>query len=197
MAIVFPSAAIARRWDGALQARLKRAPLEAFLRARDVVPAKVGAAQDTDDVARAVVLIVDSGLWLNEGRWPAGGVDAQYAALSHIACIVSRALAELIGQPRCWRIAAILSAARLLSPALGVHEAARTSARTVRRFHKHPPSPSPLEQRAADAVSHAITQDTPAAMEALAAAIAACLNPPRAHGAGNAVGVSVQSRGYF
>src|SRR5579872_2629783 len=62
MGLVFPSEAVARRWNGALQARLRRAPLEAFLRARSLSPAPRGVAQDSDDVARATVLIVEAGL---------------------------------------------------------------------------------------------------------------------------------------
>ena len=52
MGIVFPSEAVARRWDGALEARLRRAPLEAFLRARAIVAAPAGVAQDSDAIWR-------------------------------------------------------------------------------------------------------------------------------------------------
>lgn len=64
MGVVFPSEAVARRWDGALQARLRRAPLETFLRARGTIVAPPGIAQNSDNLARAAVLMVEAGLTL-------------------------------------------------------------------------------------------------------------------------------------
>jgi hypothetical protein len=136
MAIVFPSEAIARRWDGALQARLRRAPLEAFLRARSLAPAAAGVAQDSDDLARATVSMVEAGLSLYIGDRVEGLAIRQRAVVGQVACLVSRALAELISQPAAWRIAALVSTARLLSPWVGLNAAAMASASYTRRFQR-------------------------------------------------------------
>src|ERR1700722_18042503 len=62
MGIVYPSKAVARRWEGALQARLRRAPVECFLRARSILPAPTGVSQGSDNLVRATVFIVQAGL---------------------------------------------------------------------------------------------------------------------------------------
>src|SRR5579859_5075819 len=99
MAIVFPNEAVSRRWDGALEARLRRAPLEAFLRARSLVPAPAGVAQDSDNLVRATVFIVEAGLSLYLADRVDGFAFRQRVLVGHVACLVSRALAELISEP--------------------------------------------------------------------------------------------------
>jgi hypothetical protein len=157
MGIVYPSRAVACRWDGALQARLRRAPLETFLRARGIVPAARGVAQDSDDLVRATVLIVETGIALY-----ADGREAlafhQRATVGHVACLVGRALAEQIARPDAWRIVALVSAARLLTPWTGLNAAAVASASAARQFQKDVMKGiSPLDwrimQSACDAVS--------------------------------------------
>jgi hypothetical protein len=157
MGIVYPSKAVACRWDGALQARLRRAPLEAFLRARGIVPAARGVAQDSDDLVRATVLIVETGVALYADHEEALAFR-QRAAVGHVACLVSRALAEQIARPDAWRIAALVSAARLLTPWIGLNAAAMASASAARQFQKEVMKGiSPLDwrimQSACDAVS--------------------------------------------
>jgi hypothetical protein len=98
VAIVFPNESIARRWDGALQARIRRAPLEGFLRTQAIAAAAPGIAQDSDNLIRATVFIVE------------------HAMLGRLACLTSRSLAALIVEPARWRTAALVSTARLLSP---------------------------------------------------------------------------------
>jgi hypothetical protein len=136
MGILFPSETVSRRWDGALQARLRRAPLEAFLRARSLVPAPSGVAQDSDNLARVTVCIVEAGLSLYLEDREVGLALHQRAIVGQVGCLVSYALAELISQPTAWRIAALVSSARLLSPWMGLNEAAVASAYSVRRFQK-------------------------------------------------------------
>src|SRR5579862_5214198 len=123
MAIVFPNEAVARRWDGALQARLRRAPLEAFLRARSLVPAPPGIAQDSDDLVRATVLIVEAGLSQYFADREEGLAFRQRAIVGHVACLVSRALVEQFSQPGAWRIVALVSTARVLSGWIGLNAA--------------------------------------------------------------------------
>lgn len=51
-----------RRWEGALQARLLRAPLENFLRSQGGTPAALAVLQDSDRLACAAVLILERGV---------------------------------------------------------------------------------------------------------------------------------------
>lgn len=169
MAIVFPSASVASRWNGALQARLQRAPLEAFLRSRNIAPARPVNAGDTDDVARATVLVVEEALALR--RAPADGINQEQ--IGYLACVVSESLGQLIGQPGCWRIAALLSAATLLSPSLGLHEAALASAASVRHFQSSARPGSFGDQRIARAVYDVVILNTTCAMAAMSSVIPA------------------------
>jgi hypothetical protein len=158
MGIVYPSNAVARRWDGALQARLRRAPLEAFLAVRGIVPAPRGVSQDSDDLARATVLIVESGLALYLVDREEALAYGHRPVVGHVACLVSRALAEQIARPDAWRIAALVSTARLLNPWIGLNAAAMASATAARQFQKAVMKGiSPLDWRimtsACDAVS--------------------------------------------
>ena len=158
MGIVYPSKAVARRWDGALQARLRRAPLEKFLRAQGIVPAARGVSQDSDDLVRATVLIVESGVALHVVDREEGLAFGRRAVVGHVACLVNRALAVQIAQPDAWRIAALVSTARLLSPWIGLNAAAMASASAARQFQKEVTKGiSPLDwrimQSAGDAVS--------------------------------------------
>jgi hypothetical protein len=134
VAIVFPNEAIARRWNGALQARLRRAPLEEFLRARSLTPAAVGIAQDTDDLIRASVHLVEDGLELYFKDRRDELSRSQYPFIGYLACGVSHSLSTLILQPSAWRIAALVSSARLLSPWIGLNGAALHAAKIVREY---------------------------------------------------------------
>jgi hypothetical protein len=177
MGIVFPSEAVARRWDGALQARLRRAPLEAFLRARSLVPAPAGVAQDSDNLVRATMLIIEAGLLLHFADRVEGLAFRQRAVVGHVACLVSRALAELISQPRAWRIVALVSTARLLSPWMGLNAAAMTSASSARQFQKEfMKAGSSLDRRISESACAAVNRDGAEAMAEASASIAARLS---------------------
>jgi hypothetical protein len=177
MGIVFPSDAVARRWNGALQARLRRAPLEKFLRARGIVLAPAGVAQDSDNLARATVLIVETGLTLYFEDRAEGLAIPQRAIVGHVACSINRALSALISQPEAWRIAALLSTARLLSPWIGLNAAALASACSARRFQQEwLKTASSIDTRVSDCALAAVTEDSPAAMAEVSASIAMRLN---------------------
>lgn len=177
MGIVFPSVAVARRWDGALQARLRRAPLEAFLRARSLAPAPAGVAQDSDNLVRATVFIVEAGLSLYFADRVEGLAFRQRAVVGHVACLVSRALAELISQPGVWRIVALVSTARLLTPWVGLNAAAMASASCARQFQKKfMTAPSSLDRQIIEDACAAVSQDNVEEMAAVSASIAARLN---------------------
>jgi hypothetical protein len=175
MGIVYPSKAVARRWDGALQARLRRAPLERFLRARGIVPAARGVSQDSDDLVRATVLIVEAGIALYAHREEVLAFR-QRAVVGHVACLVSCALAEQIAQPDAWRIVALVSTARLLTPWIGLSAAAIASASAVRDFQKGVMKGiSPLDWRIMQSACNAVCGN-PAAMIKASGNVAARLH---------------------
>jgi hypothetical protein len=176
MGIVYPSEAVARRWDGALQTRLQRAPLERFLRARGIIPAPRGISQDSDDLARATVMIIEGGLALHVVDREVGLAFGQRAVVGHVACLVSRALAIQIAQPDAWRIAALVSTARLLTPWTGLNAAAIASASSARQFQKEVTKGiSPLDWRIMKSASDAVSGNGVDAMAAASANIAARL----------------------
>ena len=177
MGIVYPSKAVAHRWDGALQARLRRAPLERFLAARGVVPAPRGVSQDSDDLVRATVLIVEAGLALYFANREEGLAARCRPVVGHVACLVSRALAEQIAQPDAWRIVALVSTARVLSPWIGLNAAAMASASAARQFQKEVMNGiSPLDWRIMKSAGDAVSGNGPDAMSNASANIAARLN---------------------
>jgi hypothetical protein len=179
MGIVFPSESVARRWDGALQARLRRAPLEKFLRARAIVPAATGVAQDSDNLVRATVLIVEEGLSLYLNDHAEGLAAPQRGIVGHVACLVSRALAELISEPTAWRIVALVSTARLLSPWIGLNAAAMASASSARLFEKHiMMAGTSLDRRVSQSACAAVNRDSVEAMAEVSAIIALRLRCP-------------------
>jgi hypothetical protein len=177
MGIVYPSKAVARRWDGALEARLRRAPLERFLRARGIVPAARGVPQDSDDLVRATVLIVETGVALYAADREEVLAFRQRAVVGHVACLVSCALAEQIARPDAWRIVALVSTARLLTPWIGLNAAAIASASVAREFQKGVVKGiSPLDWRIMQSACDAVSRDGPQAIAHVAAHIAARLN---------------------
>ena len=143
MGIVYPSKAVARRWDGALQARLRRAPLESFLQARGIAPAPRGLAQDNDDLVRATVLIVEAGLALYFAPREERLAFRQRLVVGHVACLVSRALVEQISQPDAWpdrctrqhcAIALALDRPQCCSDGFGNRRATISRRRSLREF---------------------------------------------------------------
>ena len=157
MALVFPSEATARKWTGALEARLRRAPLENFLLSGSLEVAKAGAAQASDNLTRATVFIVEAGLkaYLKDKDY--GLAAEQLAIVGHSACIVCRAAAAAIQEPAKWRVPALVSTAMLLSPWIGLNAAAVGSAASVQDFTNRLKNVSmtednPLSERVAVAV---------------------------------------------
>jgi hypothetical protein len=134
LALLFPNEATARKWAGALESRLRRAPLEQFLVSRSLKLAKVGAAQASDNLTRATVFIVESGVQAYFKERDHGMASSQLAVVGHCACIVSRAAAAAIREPTTWRIPALVSTALLLSPWIGLSAAASGSTASVQEF---------------------------------------------------------------
>jgi hypothetical protein len=159
LALLLPNEATARKWAGALEARLRRAPLEQFLVSRSLKPAKVGAAQASDNLTRATVFFVQSGLQAYFKERDHGMATSQVAVVGHCACIVSRAAAVAIREPATWRIPALVSTALLLSPWIGLNAAASGSMAAVQNFenrlhHFSVTDDEPLSDRVTVAVIH-------------------------------------------
>lgn len=159
MALIFPNEATARKWAGALESRLRRAPLEQFLVSRSLSFAKAGASQASDNLTRATVFIVESGLQAYFKERDHGLATAQHAVVGHCACLVSRAAAAAIREPATWRIPALVSTALLLSPWIGLNAAASGSAASVQDFatrleHFSMTDDDPLSERVTVAVIH-------------------------------------------
>ena len=133
---MYPSKAVARRWDGALQARMRRAPVETFLRARSIMPAPAGVSQASDTFVKATVFIVQAGLQRcvpDRKECPAHG---RRSGVAMAACLVSLGLAQEFSQPDAWRVVALVSSAQLLSPSIGLNCAALESAAVARLFQQ-------------------------------------------------------------
>src|SRR6185437_13059555 len=179
MGIVFPSEAVTRRWDGALRARLRRAPLETFLRARAITTAPPGVAQASDNLVRAAVLMVEAGLTFYFSDRADGLSVPQRAIVGHVACVVNRVLAELISQPEAWRIAALVSTARLLTPWIGLKAAAAVAASSARRFpHEWPQAAASMDARVGRSAVAAVTEHSSTRLAEVAASIATRLSRP-------------------
>lgn len=134
MVLLIPDETIARRWNGALQARLVRAPLEEFLRARKLDPAPAGACRDTDNLARAAIYIVEAGVSLYFEERTREQQDLQHDLVGQAICAISHALAVLIETEASWRIAALVGTAKVLSARIGLNAAAHAAAAAARDY---------------------------------------------------------------
>jgi hypothetical protein len=133
MTVIFPDERIAQLWNGALEASVRRAPLESFLRSHALKVASRGPARDTDNIARAALLVLRPAM----ERLDAGArslSSAQCVFLGQLNCCVCESLAALIEEPRCWRVAALVSTTQLLRPTLGLLAAAKLAATAARVY---------------------------------------------------------------
>jgi hypothetical protein len=174
MGILIPNEAVARRWNGALQARLCRAPLEAFLKGRALAPAPAGISQDTDNLVRATEWIVAAAFTVYFGDPQEGLAFSQRAVVAHVACLVSLALAEQIARPDAWRIVALVSTAQLLRPWIGLNAASMASASAVRQFQgESMKAVSPLDTQIMKSTRDALNPGSVQAIASISANIAA------------------------
>jgi hypothetical protein len=134
MSVVYPNDKITARWAGALEARLRQAPLENFLRSRGQKWVLTGDARITDNLACGSIYLVDGALnaYMLESRGTL--TISQHPLVGQIACAVSHGLATLIQEPNTWRIAALVSTARVLSPYSGLDAAAHVAAAAARDY---------------------------------------------------------------
>jgi hypothetical protein len=134
--VLIPNKKVAARWNGALETRLRHAPLESFLRSRGRKWALSGEARVSDNLACATIYFVDQAL---TACTPGGNgvLDAtHHAAVGQAACAVSHGLALLIQEVNSWRIAALIGTARILAPHIGPDAAAHLSAACARDYAK-------------------------------------------------------------
>ncbi|MEA3138751.1 MAG: hypothetical protein QOK23_920 [Gammaproteobacteria bacterium] len=155
MAILIPNSTITRRWAGALQASMQRAPLERFLRSRGLHVAARGPAQDSDNIARTCVYVLDKGVgfYFRDGAAALSGL--QMPIIGRVACQVCFNLGLLIAEPQAWRVPALVGTAQLLSRHTDLAAAASISAAAARDFTSKsclPLDPSDLGPRASAAV---------------------------------------------
>jgi hypothetical protein len=134
VSVVYPNEQIVARWAGALEARLRLAPLENFLRSRGQKWVLTGDARVSDNLACGGIYLVDGALnaFMLESRGTL--TISQHPAVGQIACAVSYGLATLIQEPNAWRIAALVSTARVLSPYSGLDAAAHIAAAAARDY---------------------------------------------------------------
>jgi hypothetical protein len=93
-----------------------------------------GDARVTDNLACGGIYLVDGALnaFMLESR---GTLTlSQHPVVGQIACAVSHGLAALIQEPNAWRIAALVSTARVLSPYSGLAAAAHIAAAAARDY---------------------------------------------------------------
>ena len=176
MSVVFPDERIAQLWNGALEASLRRAPLEAFLRSHALKVASRGPARDTDNISRAALLVLRMAM---ERR------DAGARALSLAQCVflgqlngrVCESLAALIEEPRCGRVAALVSTTQLLRPILGLLAAAKLAATAAREFR----GPGSIDEfrQIRRMTSEAIARNSEDLLSKLSAYIASRIDEPQ------------------
>jgi hypothetical protein len=133
MAVVFPDERIAHLWNGALQASLRRAPLEAFLRAHDLKVASRGPARDTDNISRAALLVLRMALERRDAKARALNLP-QCAFIAQVDCCLCESMAVLIEEPHSWRVAALVSTTQFMRSSLGLLAAATLAAAAAREF---------------------------------------------------------------
>lgn len=146
MSLVIPKEAIAKHWRGALESRVRRAPLEHFLRRHAAPPAPSGVAQITDNLCRATVLLMEA--CLGDASDEFTFTELRDRALGPIACAVSAGLATRIQEENAWRIAALVSVCQLHAARLGFSAASRCAADIVQEYFA-----SYRQQRPSDSLS--------------------------------------------
>jgi len=130
MSIVYPSEEISRRWNGALERRLRQSPLDAFLSAHQIKLAPSGPARISDNLSLATICLVQS-----ISRELDTTVVPEDSFEGALACAVCHGMAAEIGEISEWRVAALVSASHVLTPRWGKAIAARLSAAAVHEYY--------------------------------------------------------------
>lgn len=174
MNVIIPPESVAARWNGALQVRLRRSPLELFLRTRGLRFSANGIAHLTDNIATASGTILSAGIDEFAKKRAYLLADAAYhQRLAQIACAVSEAIAGVIHEHAAWRTAALVSAAQMLRPFIGLQAAAHVAAAAARSHATTKPC-THLKETAREAACAVRTND-PVDLQAASRAIVRCL----------------------
>ncbi len=134
MTILIPNAKISSRWNGALQGRLRQAPLEQFLRSRGAKWMTTGETRITDNLASATIDLVGTAISACAEQSPRVLAPTVHALVGRSACAVSSALALLIQEPNYWRTGSLVATARLLEKHIGLSAAAHLAAAAAREY---------------------------------------------------------------
>ena len=129
--LLVPGAKVASYWDGALHSRLKRAPLERFLRSHKRHCDLKTSDAITESVVRACLIIIEPVVPHRGRDWRSLLHPGYFDALGEVVSRMSQALSELIQERKLWRVASLIGVARLLTPNLGVDMAAAAAAAAV------------------------------------------------------------------
>ena len=134
MAVLIPSNEIAARWNGALKARLRREPLDLFLRFQGLPVNPSGPACITDNLARGAMFFVDCGLRAGPKLPALENLEVFRATLGRTVCAVSDGLATLIDEGGSWRSAAMVATAQLLTRFVGARAAAQAATAAAHEY---------------------------------------------------------------
>jgi hypothetical protein len=134
MAVLIPNPEIAARWNGALQARLRREPLDHFLRFQGLPVTAAGPACVTDNLARAALYLVDAGLRAGLKTQAVESPEMFRSTLARTICAVTDGLATLIDEGASWRSAALVAASQLLSRFVSTRAAAGAAAAAAHAY---------------------------------------------------------------
>ncbi len=104
------------------------------MRARKLMFATEGTTQDSDNLATTSTYLVGAALSIYAGQDENRLSPGQQILAAQAICCASDGLARLIGEPLCWRVAALVGIGRLLSPTIGVGAAAQLAAAAVHDY---------------------------------------------------------------
>ena len=134
MAVLIPNSEIAARWNGALQARLRREPLDQFLRFQGLAVSPAGPACVTDNLARAALYLIDAGLRAGPKTQAVESPEAFRSTLARTTCAVIDGVATLIHEGAAWKSAALIATAQVLSRFVNLRAAAQAAASAAHEY---------------------------------------------------------------
>ena len=129
-AVLTPSPRVASHWNGALLARLDRAPLELFLRRHSQCISSVCRDPVTESIELVTLFIIDPAV-PHRVHWRALANAAYFDAMGQAIARIARSTGQIIHESRLWRVAALRAMGRLLTPVLGIDMAAPVSAAAI------------------------------------------------------------------
>lgn len=182
MAVLMPNEAIAARWNGALKARLRREPLDLFLRSHGLQVSPSGPECLTDNLARAALYFVDAAVRAGLKTQALQSPQTFRSAVARTTCAVTDGLAVFINEGASWRSAALVATAQLLSRFVSARAAVQAAAAATNEYDASFKDLAPdvaLQDISRQAASAVRTND-PDEFKQTVSLIAQHLEPPRA-----------------